>query len=105
MLAIEIVTADGRLRRVDHDNDPDLFWALRGGGGSFGVVTAMEIALYPVPELYAGAMWWPWERAAEVMHAWREWTLRCRTRSPPRPGSCRSRRSPRSPSSCAAATS
>ena len=75
VLAIEIVTADGRLRRVDHDNDPDLFWALRGGGGSFGVVTAMEIALHPLPELYAGAMWWPWERASEVMHAWREWTL------------------------------
>ena len=48
---------------------------MRGGGGSFGVVTAMEIALYPMPELYAGAMWWPWERASEVMHAWREWTL------------------------------
>ena len=75
VLAIEIVTADGRLRRVDADHDPDLFWALRGGGGSFGVVTAMEIALYPVPELYAGALFWPWERAAEVMHAWREWTL------------------------------
>jgi hypothetical protein len=75
VLAIDLVTADGRLRRVDHDNDPDLFWALRGGGGSFGVVTAMEIRLHEVPELYAGAMWWPWERAAEVMHAWREWTL------------------------------
>jgi FAD/FMN-containing dehydrogenase len=75
VLAIEIVTADGRLRRVDADNDSDLFWALRGGGGNFGVVTAMEVALYPMPELYAGAMWWDWERSAEVMHAWREWTL------------------------------
>ena len=75
VLAIELVTADGRLRRVDHDNDPDLFWALRGGGGSFGIVTAMEIRLHELPELYAGAMWWPWERASEVMHAWREWTL------------------------------
>ena len=56
MLAIELVTADGQLRRVDHEHDPDLFWALRGGGGSFGVVTAMEIRLYPLPELYAGAM-------------------------------------------------
>ena len=74
VLAIELVTADGRLRRVDYENDPDLFWALRGGGGSFGVVTAMEIALHPVTELYAGAMFWPWERSAEVMHAWREWT-------------------------------
>jgi len=75
VLAIEVVTADGRLRRVDHENHPDLFWALRGGGGSFGVVTAMEIALHPYPEVYAGAMWWPWERSSEVMHAWREWTL------------------------------
>jgi hypothetical protein len=75
ILAIEIVTADGRLRRVDADHDADLFWALRGGGGSFGVVTAMEIALHPLPELYAGAMFWPWERSSEVMHAWREWTL------------------------------
>ena len=73
VLAIEVVTADGRLRRVDADNDPDLFWALRGGGGSFGVVTAMEIALYPMPELYAGAMWWDWEHSSKVMHAWREW--------------------------------
>jgi FAD/FMN-containing dehydrogenase len=74
VLAIELVTADGQLRRVDADHDADLFWALRGGGGSFGVVTAMEIALYPVPELYAGAMFWPWERSSEVLHAWREWT-------------------------------
>jgi hypothetical protein len=74
ILAIELVTADGRLRRVDADHDPDLFWALRGGGGSFGIVTAMEIALYPLEEVYAGAMFWPWERSAEVLHAWREWT-------------------------------
>src|SRR5687768_9302698 len=75
VLAIELVTADGQLRRADHENDPDLFWALRGGGGSFGIVTAMEIRLYPLPELYAGAMFWDWSRASEVMHAWREWTL------------------------------
>ena len=75
ILAIEIVTADGRLRRVDADHDADLFWALRGGGGNFGVVTAMEIALHPLPELYAGAMFWPWERSSEIMQAWREWTL------------------------------
>ena len=75
VLAIEIVTADGRLRRVDADHDADLFWALRGGGGSFGIVTAMEIALHPMTELYAGAMFWPVERSREVLHAWREWTL------------------------------
>jgi FAD/FMN-containing dehydrogenase len=74
VLAIEIVMADGSLRRVDAENDAALFWALRGGGGNFGVVTAMEIALYPLRELYAGAMFWDWQRSAEVMHAWREWT-------------------------------
>ena len=60
--AIELVTADGGLRRVDADNDADLFWALRGGGGNFGIVTALEIQLYPVPEVYAGVLFFPWER-------------------------------------------
>src|SRR5438067_3018352 len=71
--AVELVTADGRLVRADHDDEPDLFWAVRGGGGNFGVVTAIEIALYDTPKLYAGAMFWPVERAGEVLHAWREW--------------------------------
>src|SRR6185436_19824474 len=74
VLAIELVTADGELRRVDRDNEPDLFWALRGGGGSFGLVTALEFQLYPVAEVYAGVLFFPWERSAEVLHAWREWT-------------------------------
>jgi FAD/FMN-containing dehydrogenase len=74
VLAIEVVTADGRLRRVDADHDADLFWALRGGGGAFGVVTALEMRLYAAPAVYAGSLWWPWERSAEVLHAWREWT-------------------------------
>jgi FAD/FMN-containing dehydrogenase len=72
--AIEIVTPDGRLRRVDADNDPDLFWALRGGGGNFGVVTAMEFELFAIDELYAGMMLWPVEDAARVFKAWRDWT-------------------------------
>jgi FAD binding domain/Berberine and berberine like len=71
--AVELVTAGGRLVRADRDHHPELFWALRGGGGSFGVVTALEFALYPVRELYAGVMFWPVERAAEILHAWREW--------------------------------
>ncbi|MEQ7127962.1 FAD-binding oxidoreductase [Actinopolymorpha sp. B11F2] len=71
--AIEIVTADGRLRRVDHAQDPDLFWALRGGGGNFGVVTALEFRLYPASRLYAGWLVWPWERASQVLKAWRDW--------------------------------
>jgi FAD/FMN-containing dehydrogenase len=72
--AIELVTADGRLRRVDHENEPDLFWAVRGGGGSFGVVTALEFRLYPVSEVYAGVLFFPWEQSAGVLHAWRDWT-------------------------------
>ncbi len=74
--AVELVTADGRVVRADHDHEPDLFWALRGGGGSFGVVTALEFELYETPELYAGNLFFPVERAAEVFHAWREATLR-----------------------------
>jgi hypothetical protein len=70
--AIELVTADGHLVRTDPVHEPDLFWALRGGGGNFGVVTAIEFAVYPVSELYAGAMFFPFERASEVLHAWRE---------------------------------
>jgi len=70
--AIELVTADGELRRVDDTSDPDLFWALRGGNGNFGVVTAIEFAVYPVSELYAGAMFFPFDRSREVLHAWTE---------------------------------
>jgi FAD/FMN-containing dehydrogenase len=72
--AIELVTADGERVRTDADHDPDLFWALRGGSGNFGVVTAMEFDLVPVPELYAGAMFWPAERASEVLRRWLELT-------------------------------
>jgi hypothetical protein len=70
----EIVTADGELRRVNKHSDPDLFWALRGGGGSFGVVTSVEFELLEIPEVYAGAMFFPFEWAEEVLRAWRDWT-------------------------------
>jgi FAD/FMN-containing dehydrogenase len=75
VISFEVVTADGRRLRCDHEENPELFWALRGGTGSAAIVTAMELQLFAVPELYAGAMLWPWERASEVLHAWREWTL------------------------------
>ena len=68
--AIEVVTADGELRRVDAENEPDLFWALRGGNGNFGVVTALEFSVVPVHELYAGAYFYPVERTAEVLETW-----------------------------------
>jgi FAD binding domain len=71
--AVELVTADGRLRRVDRDHDPDLFWALRGGGGNFGIVTALEIGLLPIRAVYAGVLFFDWERAAEVLGTWLQW--------------------------------
>ncbi len=68
--AIELVTANGELLRVDAANEPDLFWALRGGNGNFGIVTAIEFAVLPVRELYAGAMFFPLEQTSDVLHAW-----------------------------------
>src|SRR5580704_11889662 len=72
--AIELVTADGELRRADAAHDTDLFWALRGGGGSFGVVTAVELRLLPITEVCAGLLWWPIDAAPDVLHAWQELT-------------------------------
>jgi FAD/FMN-containing dehydrogenase len=72
--AIELVIADGQQIRVDAENEPDLFWALRGGGGSFGVVTALEFDLLPLPEIFAGALMFPAEQASEVLHGWLDWT-------------------------------
>jgi hypothetical protein len=71
--AFELVTADGRLVRTDAEHEPDLFWALRGGGGAFGVVTAIEFAVFAYPQLYAGAMFFPYERTREVLQAWNAW--------------------------------
>ena len=73
LLAVELVTPDGRLVRADESQETDLFWALRGGGGNFGVVTALEFALYPHPEVYAGAMAWDWSESRRVLQRWSEW--------------------------------
>ena len=72
--AVELVTAEGEAVRADHETEADLFWALRGGGGSYGLVTALEFELLPITGLYAGALAWPWERSAEVLTRWAEWT-------------------------------
>jgi FAD/FMN-containing dehydrogenase len=72
--AIEVVTASGDLVRTDWANEPDLFWALRGGGGSLGIVTAIEFNLFPISEVYAGILWYPVDRAVEILKAWRAWT-------------------------------
>ena len=74
VVAVELVNADGELVRADPDHEPELFWAVRGGGGSFGIVTALEFSLFPVTEVYAGVLFFPLERGREVLRAWREWT-------------------------------
>lgn len=75
VVMVEIATADGELRRVTADSDPDLFWALRGAGvGSFGVVTAMEIELVPVTMVTGGNLLYPVEMAPDVMARFRDWT-------------------------------
>ena len=72
--AAEIVTPDGRLLRLDAEHHADLLWAIRGGGGNFGAVTALELQLFPVDAVYGGNLVFPLERAREVLHAWRRWT-------------------------------
>jgi FAD/FMN-containing dehydrogenase len=68
VLAFDVVTADGRLVRASERENPDLFWALRGGGGNFGVVTGIEYRLFPVgPEIVGGVIAWPWDRSSEVL--------------------------------------
>jgi UDP-N-acetylenolpyruvoylglucosamine reductase len=74
LLSAEVVMADGNVVRADPESNPDLFWALKGGGGNFGVVTEVEVALYPVTQAFAGWLVWPMARAADVLTAWSEWT-------------------------------
>lgn len=82
--AFEMITAEGDLVRASADSEPELFWALRGGGGSFGAVVALEIELLPVAEVHAGMMLWDMSAASAVLQAWRDWTRdldRCATTS------------------------
>jgi len=72
--AIELVTPDGVARVVDAERDPELFWALRGGCGGFGVVTGLTFELLPIRAVFAGALFFPWERTDEVLHAWSRWS-------------------------------
>jgi hypothetical protein len=71
--SLDVVTADGELRHVDAASEPELFWALRGNKGNFGVVTALEFDLFPVARLYGGAIYFPGERMADVLRAWAAW--------------------------------
>ena len=71
--AIEVVTADGEARTADATSDPDLFWALRGGGGGYAIVTALHVNLFPMTDAYAGAMLFAPELAADGLRRYRDW--------------------------------
>jgi FAD/FMN-containing dehydrogenase len=73
LLRAEVVTADGSIVTASADEHDDLFWALRGGGGNFGVVTAMELRLHPVARVYAGTSYFAIDRAAATLARYREW--------------------------------
>jgi hypothetical protein len=71
--AAEVVTASGELLRVSADENPDLFWGLKGGGGNFGIVTSLEFALYPLTSVYGGNLFYPVEMAREMLDAYSKW--------------------------------
>jgi FAD/FMN-containing dehydrogenase len=73
LLRADVVSADGELVRATADRNGDLFWALRGGGGNFGVVTSLEVRLFDVPQVYAGTALFPIARAGAVLEYYRDW--------------------------------
>ncbi|MEU5438920.1 FAD-binding oxidoreductase [Streptomyces sp. NPDC020719] len=74
--SIDVVTADGEIRVVDEEREPELFWGLCGGKGNFGVVTSLEIGLMPVSRLYGGCLSFDGALAPDVLRTWLEWTAR-----------------------------
>ena len=74
LLGVELVDADGRVLRASEEEHPDLFWALRGGGGgNFGIATAFTFRVHPIGEVVICTVTWPWDDAAEVLDAWQRW--------------------------------
>lgn len=76
LIGATVVTADGQLHHASAEAEPDLFWALRGGGGNFGVVVEFEYRLHPVgPDVFAGFVAYPFEQARQVLRAWRDFQV------------------------------
>jgi hypothetical protein len=71
--ALEVVTADGESRLIDRESEPELFWAMRGGGGSYAIVSAMHLRLLPIAEAFGGALVFPAEVGAEAVRTYRDW--------------------------------
>lgn len=75
LVSADVVTADGRFLKASADENPDLFWGLRGGGGNFGIVTSFEYRLHPLgPEVMAASVLYPLEEAEPIIRAWRDFT-------------------------------
>ena len=74
LISVDLVTADGELVTASENENADLFWGLRGGGGNFGVVTSLEYRLHPVPEIFAAGAFHPIDRAPEALRFFREFT-------------------------------
>jgi FAD/FMN-containing dehydrogenase len=76
LLAVDVVLADGRMVTASAEENPDLFWAVRGGGGNFGVVTSFLFRGHPIRTVYGGPIFWPMDKAAEVLRFWRDFILK-----------------------------
>src|SRR5262249_36204888 len=75
LLEVDMVPADGRFVTANEQQHPDLFWAVRGGGGNFGVVTSFLFRLHPISTVYAGPMLWHMDKAEEVLRWYREFIV------------------------------
>jgi FAD/FMN-containing dehydrogenase len=75
LLEVDMVLADGRFVTANAEENPDLFWAVRGGGGNFGVVTSFLFKLHPISTVYGGPMIWPLEQAADLLKFWRDFIM------------------------------
>ncbi len=75
VLAVDLVLGDGTQVRADAETNPEVFWAARGGGGSFGIVTAMEFRLFDIQTAYAGMLLWDQKDAEKVLRTWAAWTV------------------------------
>ncbi len=74
VLGVDLVLGDGTQIRADAETNPDVFWAVRGGGGNFGVVTSMDLRLFPIQTAYAGMLLWDQDHAERVLRTWTAWT-------------------------------
>jgi len=74
LVSIDLVDSEGQLVTVTAESDPDLFWAVRGGGGDFGIITCVEVALHPAAHVYGGRLLWPMAAAPAVLRAFRDLT-------------------------------